>query len=204
MIADIKSRIQGLLDTQQRQILGIVGAPGAGKSTLVAQIVAHFGASVAVLPMDGFHLADAELRRLGRDQRKGAPDTFDAAGFVALLSRVHRQTPEDGVIYAPEFDRSLEAAIAGSIAISPETPLIIAEGNYLLLQEGAWRHVRPLLDASWYVDLDEALRMSRLIARHVQFGRTPEAARAWVAASDEPNARLIEQCKPLADWLVPY
>lgn len=202
MLIEIQNRIQSLLDTQQRQILGIIGAPGAGKSTLVAQIVEYFGAQVVVLPMDGFHLADAELRRLGRDQRKGAPDTFDAAGFVSLLSRVRHQTDE--VIYAPEFDRSLEAVIAGSIAIEPDTPLVIAEGNYLLLQTGAWRHVRPLLDVSWYVDVDEALRLPRLIERHVQFGRTPEAARAWVMASDEPNARLIEPCKPLADWLVPW
>ena len=199
---DIVNNIQSLLDTQQRQILGIVGAPGAGKSTLVAQIVEQFGSQVVVLPMDGFHLADAELRRLGRDQRKGAPDTFDAAGFVSLLSRVRHQTDE--VIYAPEFDRSLEAAIAGSIAIAPETPLVIVEGNYLLLQTGEWQHVRPLLDVSWYVDVDEALRVSRLIERHVQFGRTPEAARAWVMMSDEPNARLIEQCRPLADWLLPW
>ena len=202
MNPDIKHNIQSLLDTQQRQILGIVGAPGAGKSTLVAQIVEQFGSQVVVVPMDGFHLADAELRRLGRDQRKGAPDTFDAAGFVSLLSRVRHQTDE--VIYAPEFDRSLEAAIAGSIAIAPETPLVIVEGNYLLLQTGEWRHVRPLLDVSWYVDVDEALRVSRLIERHVQFGRTPEAARAWVMMSDEPNARLIEECKPLADWLLPW
>ena len=202
MNPDIKHNIQSLLDTQQRQILGIVGAPGAGKSTLVAQIVEQFGSQVVVLPMDGFHLADAELRRLGRDQRKGAPDTFDAAGFVSLLSRVRHQTDE--VIYAPEFDRSLEAAIAGSIAIAPETPLVIVEGNYLLLQTGEWQHVRPLLDVSWYVDVDEALRVSRLIERHVQFGRTPEAARAWVMMSDEPNARLIEQCRPLADWLLPW
>ena len=202
MNPDIKHNIQSLLDTQQRQILGIVGAPGAGKSTLVAQIVEQFGSQVVVLPMDGFHLADAELRRLGRDQRKGAPDTFDAAGFVSLLSRVRHQTDE--VIYAPEFDRSLEAAIAGSIAIAPETPLVIVEGNYLLLQTGEWQHVRPLLDVSWYVDVDEALRVSRLIERHVQFGRTPEAARAWVMMSDEPNARLIEECKPLADWLLPW
>ena len=202
MNPDIKHNIQSLLDTQQRQILGIVGAPGAGKSTLVAQIVEQFGSQVVVLPMDGFHLADAELRRLGRDQRKGAPDTFDAAGFVSLLSRVRHQTDE--VIYAPEFDRSLGAAIAGSIAIAPETPLVIVEGNYLLLQTGEWRHVRPLLDVSWYVDVDEALRVSRLIERHVQFGRTPEAARAWVMMSDEPNARLIEECKPLADWLLPW
>ena len=199
---DIVNNIQSLLDTQQRQILGIVGAPGAGKSTLVAQIVEQFGSQVVVLPMDGFHLADSELRRLGRDQRKGAPDTFDAAGFVSLLSRVRHQTDE--VIYAPEFDRSLEAAIAGSIAIAPETPLVIVEGNYLLLQTGEWQHVRPLLDVSWYVDVDEALRVSRLIERHVQFGRTPEAARAWVMMSDEPNARLIEQCRPLADWLLPW
>ena len=202
MSPDIKHNIQSLLDTQQRQILGIVGAPGAGKSTLVAQIVEQFGSQVVVLPMDGFHLADAELRRLGRDQRKGAPDTFDAAGFVSLLSRVRHQTDE--VIYAPEFDRSLEAAIAGSIAIAPETPLVIVEGNYLLLQTGEWRHVRPLLDLSWYVDVDESLRVSRLIERHVQFGRTLEAARAWVMMSDEPNARLIEQCRPLADWLLPW
>lgn len=196
---DALARIDALLAPGRRVLLGLTGPPGAGKSTLAEALAAHHGPRAQVLPMDGFHLANAELQRLGRASRKGAPDTFDAAGFVALLARVRRQNAGDAAVYAPAFHRDIEEAVAGSIAIRAETTLVIVEGNYLLLDDGNWAGVRPLLDACWYVGGDDDLRLARLVARHEAFGRSPTDARAWVAGTDEPNARRIAATRPYAD-----
>ena len=139
--------------------------------------------------MDGFHLANVELERLGRASRKGAEDTFDSAGYVALLARLRAQR-HDEMIYAPTFRREIEEPIAGPFRSWPDVPLVITEGNYLLLQQGQWKAVRPLLDEAWYVDVDPKLRLQRLIARHVQFGRDEDTAREWVQRTDEVNAAL--------------
>lgn len=146
--------------------------------------------------MDGFHLANSELARLGRAARKGAPDTFDSAGYVALLRRLKAA---DEVVYAPEFHRDIEEAIAGAIAVPPGVPLVITEGNYLLLDSGPWSQVRALLDEVWFVDTDDALRRERLVGRHMQFGRSAQEAQDWVASTDDPNARLIESTRHRAD-----
>ena len=190
--ADSMARLQGLLASGQRKLLGLVGAPGAGKSTLALALLQAVGAERAqVVPMDGFHLANVELQRLGRAGRKGAPDTFDSAGYVALLQRLREQGPDDPIVYAPEFRREIEEAIAGAIAVLPETQLVITEGNYLLHDEGPWAGAAAMLDEVWYVDIDDAVREERLQKRHQQFGRSAEAARDWVARTDAPNARLI-------------
>jgi pantothenate kinase len=182
------------------RILGISGAPGAGKSTFTLALVDALDDAATYLPMDGFHLAQIELRRLGRADRKGAPDTFDAAGFVALLRRIREAT--DDIVYAPAFDRALEEPIAGAIPIAREVPLVVTEGNYLLLDSPPWDGVRPLLDEAWYVELGAGVRVDRLIDRHVRFGRTPDAAREWVLRSDEANARLIETTRGRADLVI--
>lgn len=195
------ARLDRCLARPGRTIIGLIGPPGAGKSTLSARIVAHFGQRSQVVPMDGFHLANSELERLGRRGRKGAPDTFDAWGYVALLQRL--RAPRSGeVVYAPEFRRSLEEPIAGAIAIPDDTRLLIAEGNYLGLETGAWAQVAPLLNELWYVDGDDAVRRQRLAARHVQFGRTPQDAARWVEVTDEPNARLIATTRARAHCVV--
>jgi pantothenate kinase len=149
-----------------------------------------------VVPMDGFHLANEELARLGRASRKGAPDTFDAAGYVALLRRL--RTARD-TVYAPQFHRDIEQAIAGAIAVPPSMPLVVTEGNYLLLDEEPWAQVRGLLDEAWFVETDEASRRERLVQRHVDHGRAPEAAREWVMRSDEANAALVAGTRASAD-----
>ena len=149
--------------------------------------------------MDGFHLADTELRRLGRSDRKGAPDTFDAAGYVHLLRRLVEGG--DDVVYAPVFRRELELAEAGALAVPSAVPLVVTEGNYLLL-DGAFAPVRELLTESWYVDVDPGLRVERLVARHERHGRTRTAAVKWVGRTDEPNARLVQATRDRADLLV--
>jgi pantothenate kinase len=196
------ARLDALLATGGRRLLGLVAPPGAGKSTLAAALAAARPGQVQVLPMDGFHLAQAELERLGRADRKGAPDTFDAVGFVALLQRLRAQGAGDPVVYAPEFRRELEEPVAGAVAVAPDTPLLLVEGNYLLLQDDGWAPVAGLLDACWYLDLPDAVRVPRLVARHVAHGRSPEAAHDWVMRSDEANARRIIATRGRADWVL--
>src|SRR4051812_24698185 len=178
-----------------RRILGIAGPPGGGKSTVARAIVAALGDAARLVPMDGFHLARGELVRPGRRDRMGAPDTFDAAGYAALLTRLRGHEP---VVYAPEVRREIEEPIAGAIAVPREVPLVVTEGNYLLL----WPEIKPLLDEAWYVETDEELRVQRLIQRHIQFGKTPEYARAWVMRSDERNAQVVARTAERADVLV--
>jgi len=197
-----RRRLDQRLAAGGRHLIGLVAAPGAGKSTFAQSLQAHYGAAVTVVPMDGWHLANAELERLQRRDRKGAPDTFDAAGYVELLRRIRGQQPGDAVIYAPEFRRSIEEAVAGAIAVQPQTPLIVTEGNYLLLEDEPWCQIRELLDDIWYLEIAADLRQARLLARHMQFGRTHAQALAWIAATDEPNARRIAQGRARADVLI--
>jgi pantothenate kinase len=181
-------------------LLGIAGPPGAGKSTLAECIVGEVPGTVLV-GMDGFHLAHATLVELGRVDRKGAPDTFDAAGYVALLRRI-RAIDEQETVWAPRFHREIEDAVAGAVAVTADVPLVVTEGNYLLLEEGPWREVAGLLDECWYVDLDDDLRRARLQARHERYGRTPEQARERTWGSDEHNAVLVAASRPRATVIV--
>ncbi|UNO42296.1 nucleoside/nucleotide kinase family protein [Streptomyces sp. MST-110588] len=196
-------RLAASATPSRRRLLGIAGPPGAGKSTLAARLVAELAGSCALVPMDGFHLAEAELRRLGRTERKGAPDTFDAAGYAALLARLRAPEP-DTLVYAPAFDRRIEEPVAGSIPVPPDLPLVVTEGNYLLLEDGPWARVRPLLDEVWYVELDGAERVRRLIDRHERFGKPRERAERFVYDSDEANARTVEAGRRRADLVVGF
>jgi pantothenate kinase len=197
----VLQRAQALLASGQRKILGIAAAPGTGKSTLAEGLLQALGTQAQVVAMDGYHLANSELQRMDRAGRKGAPDTFDAAGYASLLRRIRSQQPGE-TIYAPEYRRELEEAIAGAIAIEAATPLIITEGNYLLLEDAGWDAVRGVLDEVWFVDIDSELRQQRLLERHMRFGRSREDALAWIASTDEPNARRIESSRHRADWVV--
>jgi pantothenate kinase len=185
---------------ERRTILGIAGPPGGGKSTLAQTVVAAVGSAAVLVPMDGFHLAQAELVRLGRRDRMGAPDTFDALGYIALLRRLRDRTEE--VVYAPEFRREIEEPIAGAIAVPRATPLVVTEGNYLLVPNEPWAGVRPHLDECWYADLDEATRLRWLIRRHIDYGKTPEAAHEWVHRSDQANSAVVAATRNQADVVV--
>ena len=209
--ADLVARARGLVAPGRRALLGVVGSPGAGKSTLTEALLAALRADppsgagpdwVAHVPMDGFHLADVELERLGLRQAKGAPDTFDAGGYVALLARLRAADPADAVVYAPAFERTLEQPLAGAIPVPAAARLVLTEGNYLLLDSGRWPAVRSLLDEVWFCALDDDVRLHRLLARHIRFGKAPDVAKAWVASVDEPNAALIEATRERADLVV--
>jgi pantothenate kinase len=207
--AVLASRALGLCAAGRRAVLGITGAPGAGKSTLAQHLVTAVEAlspaspgRVAYVPMDGFHLADRQLDRLGLRHRKGAPETFDPLGYAALLRRLRED--RDHVVYAPAFDREIEAPVAGAVAVGPEVDLVVTEGNYLLLDRPPWAAVAPLLDETWFVELDDDERVHRLVARHEAFGKSHDAAVAWVRDSDEPNAELVRGTRDKADLVIAW
>lgn len=194
-------RARALVRDGRRAVLGITGAPGAGKTTLAEELVRAIGDGVAHVPMDGFHLADVELDRLGRRARKGAPDTFDALGYAALLRRLREDT--DDVVYAPAFERVIEQPVAGAIPVFPAARLIVSEGNYLLVGDPPWSRLRPLLDEVWYAGLDQEERVRRLIDRHRRFGKDERTAVEWATGTDERNATLIAATRERADLVIP-
>jgi pantothenate kinase len=174
------------------RLLGITGAPGVGKSTFAASL------GLPLVPMDGFHYADVELVRRGLRDRKGAPETFDAPGYAALLRRIRAGEPD---VVAPMFERDLEQPLAGAIAV-PATGTVVTEGNYLLLDEPRWHAVRAVIEIVWHLTLDDDVRRERLVARHVRFGKSPAEARTWVARVDEANAVLVDAARGRADAVI--
>jgi pantothenate kinase len=197
---ELCARARRLASRGERTLLGIVGTPGAGKSTTCDAIERELTDRAVIVGMDGFHLDDAVLERLGRRGRKGAPDTFDVAGYVSLLERLRRA--EEEVTYAPRFDRSLETSIGSAVPVPRSVPLVVTEGNYLLHRTGGWEAVRPLLDEVWFLDVPEAERVRRLVERRMSFGEAVEQARAWVHGVDEPNAAVVLAGRDAADLVV--
>ncbi len=184
--------------------MGIAGCPGAGKSTLAESLVDRIDPDrvrATCVPLDGFHLADAELDRLGIKARKGAIETFDAHGYLALLTRIRHDTRN--TVYAPNFDRDIEQPVAGHIPVFPGTRLVLTEGNYLLDSAQPWPEIRAQLDEVWFCDIDDETRQARLVARHVRFGKTPAQAQEWVARVDERNAERIKRTGHQADLVLP-
>lgn len=198
-MAALRSRVR----PGTRTILGIAGAPGSGKSTFAAWIQQQFspGSSV-VVPMDGFHLGNAIIEGTPLRDRKGAIDTFDGGGYLSLLRRLARR--DEAVVYAPEFRRTLDEPVAASIAVPADVPLVITEGNYLLVDQEPWKEVRAQLDEVWFLETPPALRLQRLADRHVSFGMDREAAKAWATGPDEANAVLIQATRPGADRVLPW
>lgn len=191
------SRARRLAMCKSRSILGIAGPPGAGKSTLADAVADALGDLARLVPMDGFHLAQGELARLGLSAVKGSPSTFDARGYINTLRRL--RIPREDVVYAPAFDRQIEEPIAGSIAVPADVPLVVTEGNYLLSTLPSWADVRDLLDEAWYCSIAPDVRHERLVDRHVRYGKSREEAESWAAGSDERNAALVEETRHRAN-----
>lgn len=196
-VPDLAARARRLITSGQRRILGLAGQPGVGKSTLADALCANLDPLAARVPMDGFHLANRTLATLGLAERKGAPETFDACGFKSLLARLRDHT--DAVVYAPEFYRDLEEPIAGSLAVAHDVPLVIVEGNYLLLDDGPWQGIADYFDEIWYLQVDDMVRQRRLVRRHELHGRSLQDARDWALGNDERNARLVASTADRAD-----
>jgi len=191
-----------LLSTGVRQIIGITGAPGTGKSTFASGLADALGRErSSVVPMDGFHLANKIIDGTALRDRKGAIDTFDVGGYVSLLQRLRSR--DESMVYAPSYRRGLEEPIAASIAVPGDIDFVITEGNYLLSTDFSWHRIRSLVDEIWFVETPHQLRVDRLIARHIAFGMGEEAATAWATGPDEMNARYVELTKQLADRHIP-
>jgi fructokinase len=200
-LADLVERARALAVPGQRHLLGITGAPGAGKSKVAQDLIDKLGSDLAAfVPMDGFHLSNHTLITWRRRGRKGAWDTFDADGYVHLLRRLRDQ--EEEIVHAPDFNRDVDESIGSALPIRREVPLIVTEGNYLLTDLGGWAGVAPLLDESWYLQIDEATRLQRLTYRHQRHGMNHEQADAWARTTDQANAVLIAQCMPRADLVI--
>lgn len=203
LLDDLTDRAVRLTGNRRRALLGITGAPGAGKTTLAVALVQRLraeGVGVAHVPMDGFHLADAALVERGILDRKGAIETFDAYGYLALLQRLRTELDHD--VLAPDFERTLEQPIAGAITVRPQDRLVVSEGNYLLDDDGAWPAVREALDETWFIDIDDDVRVGRLVRRHVRFGKPEPEAASWVEQVDEANAHRIIARRSAADLVV--
>ncbi|MEU3789089.1 nucleoside/nucleotide kinase family protein [Streptomyces fructofermentans] len=173
-----------------RAVLGLAGPPGAGKSTLARALVAHLGARAAYLPLDGFHLSNAQLERLGLTARKGSEPSFDVWGYVDLLRRVLGETARD--VYVPDYDRTLHEPVAARHVVPAAARLVVTEGNYLACDLPGWREAYGLMGECWYVEAPAGVRRTRLVERQLAGGRDEGAARAWVETNDGPNGLLVE------------
>jgi pantothenate kinase len=194
-------RAESLLGTSNNFLLGIVGKPGVGKSTFTANMLNALKSDlVGVVPMDGFHLSNEELLKAGKREHKGAPDTFDVLAFIELLKLLKKR--DDKEVIFPTFDRESDMSIPGGGRILPNTTLVVVEGNYLLHPDDGWGEVKSYFDETWYLELNENVRKSRLVDRHIFFGKSPIEAATWVENSDEKNALLIEASRTLAGTVV--
>jgi pantothenate kinase len=198
LAAAVADRADRRGDPRRRYLLGIAGPPAAGKSTLALamrdELNRAAGRRIAeVAPMDGFHLSNAELRRIGALHRKGEPDTFDAAGYARLLATARADGDSD--VGWPTFDRNIEETVPDGVVLTPEVRIVVTEGNYLLLDTGDWAAVGPTLDEAWYLDADPAVLEARLIARHLAGGKSEDEARRKTTESDLPNAALVQRTR---------
>lgn len=202
IIRGLKEARKRILDLESksktRVVIGITGKPGAGKSTTTSKLKEMIpGEKAVILSQDGYHLSDLQLKSLGRSNIKGAPDTFDSEGFAKILLRVKSEFKNN--IYFPIFHREIEESIAAEGLITEKTNVVLVEGNYLLFETYGWGEVAKHLDEIWYLQVDDDLRLSRLVARHIEFGKNPQVAVAWAQGTDEANARLIEKARDKAN-----
>lgn len=194
-VADLAARIRATPSRARRKLIAIAGPPASGKSTLAADLVAALGPKAALVPMDGFHLDNSILDARGLRLRKGAPETFDAAGFVHLIRRLSTE-PE---VIVPVFDRPRDMAIAGAQPVGPDIDTAIVEGNYLLLNEQPWTGLHPLWDMSVFLDVAEPTLCDRLMRRWLNLGQTAAQAETRARANDLPNALTVIKNSAPAD-----
>ena len=199
-IAHIAATIFKRAGQRRRFIVAIAGPPGAGKSMLSSRLHELLPeGSAAVVPMDGFHFDDAVLEQRGLRQRKGAPETFDFAGFEVLLKRIRAMEPDVAV---PLFDRTMELSRAGAAIIGSDAKFILVEGNYLMLDETPWSGLAPLFDFGLFVDVPRFELERRLLQRWHEHGKSDDEARAWIASNDMPNIDRVLGSRRPADLVI--
>jgi pantothenate kinase len=195
-VHDLAEMIRQKSAGQGRYIVALAGPPGAGKSTLSEGLLALVPGA-RVVPMDGFHYDDAVLNARGLRSRKGAPETFDVAGFAHLLQRLRA----GGEVAIPVFDRSLELSRAAADVVTDADRVLLVEGNWLLLDEAPWDGLGAFFDLTVMIDVPEAELDRRLLARWAHYGKTPAEARAWIDGNDMPNIRRMVQGSRTADFV---
>jgi len=201
-IDEALSRIKDLaLKHSGRFIIGIVGKPGAGKSTLTTHLIENLPKdSVSLVPMDGYHLSNLQLKNLGLSDRKGAFNTFDSNGYVSLLKRINTETDQD--IYYPVFHREIEESYAADGVVLANTKIVLTEGNYLLFDKAGWEKVAAELTEIWYININDSVRIDRLVKRHEFYGKDKESALNWATGTDEINAKIVESTAARADVII--
>ncbi|MDA2965804.1 MAG: nucleoside/nucleotide kinase family protein [Actinomycetota bacterium] len=201
-IDEALSRIKDLaLKHSGRFIIGIVGKPGAGKSTLTSHLIENLPKdSVSLVPMDGYHLSNLQLKNLGLSDRKGAFNTFDSNGYVSLLKRINTETDQD--IYYPVFHREIEESYAADGVVLANTKIVLTEGNYLLFDKAGWEKVAAELTEIWYININDDVRIDRLVKRHEFYGKDKESALNWATGTDEINAKIVESTAVKADVII--
>jgi pantothenate kinase len=201
-IDEALSRIKDLaLKHSGRFIIGIVGKPGAGKSTLTSHLIENLPKdSVSLVPMDGYHLSNLQLKNLGLSDRKGAFNTFDSNGYVSLLKRINTETDQD--IYYPVFHREIEESYAADGVVLANTKIVLTEGNYLLFDKAGWEKVAAELTEIWYININDSVRIERLVKRHEFYGKDKESALNWATGTDEINAKIVESTAARADVII--
>ena len=201
-IDEALSRIKDLaLKHSGRFIIGIVGKPGAGKSTLTSHLIEHLPKdSVSLVPMDGYHLSNLQLKNLGLSDRKGAFNTFDSNGYVSLLKRINTETDHD--IYFPVFHREIEESYAADGVVLANTKIVLTEGNYLLFDKAGWEKVAAELTEIWYININDDVRIDRLVKRHEFYGKDKDSALNWATGTDEINAKIVESTAVKADVII--
>ena len=179
--------------------VAIAGAPGSGKSTLAADVASKLGDICCIIPMDGFHLDNATLTAHGLLSVKGAPETFDLAGFSHLIEALKNGSTKQ----FPTFDRDQDSVIDNGGTVPDTVSILLFEGNYLLFDEPGWVDLADKWDASIWLDVSEAVLEKRLIQRWLDQGMSPEAAKARAQMNDLANARqVLEKAMP-ATWIIP-